>query len=474
MPKIKIKSAGSSDNTRKRKLLEILFSHDVETYRVFPANDGFTVVTADEENGDKIFTNEVKSKLVDEGFNPIMPHELKIKKSVIVTRVDDAVYERGENDIIREFKDKNIWVGDDLDSIYKFPNSNTIKLTFTKTQTAKKCTDTGIKGFGISIPHFDIRQETYIPILCCLKCYELEDHTTRECPKGHNYKMCSECSSSEHLWHECKAKEKKCINCKENHSTLAMKCPKRKVILKEKRKQEIEKQKMTYSGVTQSQSVISTQPMPQQYQVPQITKEEILKINICVSHAHYANIANPGTYSDELNKVLTANNLPNIIIPYSVNPNSNQSQQQRHIPPQAQAVPVTQPRSRGAPIKTQSARNENDAEKTQQATGKDILETDEIGLYIYTTKEQGWPKLDFTVNKLVHNLRNNKYKFIYDDYSLDDEKLFNLMLTNKIRYKDDCWKQIERDEFRKLRSGLNKDRSPIASRDPRVHKPSYD
>ena len=131
----------------------------------------------------------------------------KSQKSVIVTRVDDAVYERTENDIIREFKDKNIYVGDDLDSIYKFPNSNTIKLTFTKTQTAKKCTETGIKGFGISIPHFDIKQETYIPILCCLKCYELENHTTRECPKGPNFKMCSECSSDEHLWYECKSKE---------------------------------------------------------------------------------------------------------------------------------------------------------------------------------------------------------------------------------------------------------------------------
>ncbi len=138
MPKIKIKSVGSSNNDRKRKLLEILFRNDIETCRVFTAGDGFTVVPADEENGDKIFTNEVKSKLTDEGFNPIMPHELKIKKSVIVTRVDDAVYERNENELINEFSDKNNWIGEDLDSIYKFPKSNTIKLTFTKTQTAKK------------------------------------------------------------------------------------------------------------------------------------------------------------------------------------------------------------------------------------------------------------------------------------------------------------------------------------------------
>ncbi len=137
MPKIKIKSVGSSNNDRKRKLLEILFRNNIETYRVFTAGDGFTIVPADEENGDKIFTNDVKSKLTDEGFIPIMAYELKIKKSVIVNRVDDAVYERNENEMMDEFSDKNNWIGGDLDSIYKFPKSNTIKLNFTKTQTVK-------------------------------------------------------------------------------------------------------------------------------------------------------------------------------------------------------------------------------------------------------------------------------------------------------------------------------------------------
>ena len=79
MPRIKIKSAGSSDKDRKRKLLALLFTNDVETYHVFSANDGFTVVPANEANGDKIFTNEIRTQLVNEGFNPIMPHELKIK-----------------------------------------------------------------------------------------------------------------------------------------------------------------------------------------------------------------------------------------------------------------------------------------------------------------------------------------------------------------------------------------------------------
>ena len=249
--------------------------------------------------------------------------------------------------------------------------------------------------------------------------------------------------------------------------------PYKKQILKEKRKQEIERQKMTYSGITINQSSSSNQVMPQRHHVPQITKEEILKINICVSHAHYANLSNPGTYSYELNKALTANNLPNIIIPDSPNPNMNQDEQLSHSQPQAQAVqPKTQPRSTISSMGKQNVKNDNEAGKNQQIKEKDIIESTKIGLHIYTTKEQGWPKEEFTVDTLVHNMRNNKYKYTYEDDSLDDEELFNLMLTNKITYKEECWQKIDKDAFRKLRSGLKKERSPIGNRDRRLHKPS--
>ncbi len=54
---------------------------------------------------------------------------------------------------------------------------------------------------------------------------------------------------------------KKCINCGENHSSLAMKCIKRKIILREKRKDEREKQASTYAGVTRAASNITPIPV---------------------------------------------------------------------------------------------------------------------------------------------------------------------------------------------------------------------
>ena len=71
-----------------------------------------------------------------------------------------------------------------------------------------------------------------------MKCYKLEEHNTRDCPKESNFKICSECNKEGHLWYEYKDK-KNCINCHEEHSNLVMKCLKRKSILKEKKERRL-------------------------------------------------------------------------------------------------------------------------------------------------------------------------------------------------------------------------------------------
>ncbi len=111
--------------------------------------------------------------------------------------------------------------------------------------------------------------------------------------------------------YQCKETNKQCLNCNRNHSTLAMKCLKRKDIIREKKTQYNDRQKMTYANITQS----TTAPKTPTYNIPQITKEEMLKIHICVAHAQVKNQEKPGTYAKELNKILKVNNLPDIIIP---------------------------------------------------------------------------------------------------------------------------------------------------------------
>ncbi len=96
-----------------------------------------------------------------------------------------------------------------------------------------------------------------------------------------------------------------------------MKCNIRKKTLKEKIARENGRSKMTYSSFTQA-TIPSKMPS---YSLPMITKEKLLKINICVAHAQNKKQQKHGTYAIELNKNLKANNLPNIIIPEDTDTN---------------------------------------------------------------------------------------------------------------------------------------------------------
>lgn len=126
-----------------------------------------------------------------DGFTLLMPAELKVKESVMVTRVDGMMYVWEEEEIANELLAKNNWIGDELDSMYKFLNSSTIKITFTQTVLARKCYEMGLRAFSISIIPHEIRQEIYIPLKYCIRCYQLEEHNTRKYPKVRDFKLCS-------------------------------------------------------------------------------------------------------------------------------------------------------------------------------------------------------------------------------------------------------------------------------------------
>ncbi len=62
-----------------------------------------------------------------------------------------------------------------------------------------------------------------------------------------------------------------------------MKWPKRKLILKEKRREKAERQKMIYSDIARKQGNVNPQQIHiPHYTSPLITKYEALKIHICM------------------------------------------------------------------------------------------------------------------------------------------------------------------------------------------------
>ncbi len=471
MARVKIKCKGKTGN-EKKKLLEILCSNQIHVTKVFTTPDGFALLLLNDEHADSIFTMKIKEILEKNDFIPVLPPELKVKKSVIVTKLDDLIYERNESEIKDELSRSNSWIGEEVDNVFKFPNSPTIKITFTQSNFAKKCTEQGLLLFNLSVPQFDIKLETFIPIKCCMKCYELETHATKECPKPKEFKICSNCSTEGHLWFECKEIIKCCLNCGEDHSTLAMKCTKRKAIIKEKRKAEAERSKVTYLGA--AKTLTQTHHMTNSYQhhiTPLITREEALKINICVSHAHYKNMESPGSYAEELNKILTLNNLPNIVVPAT-----NTHSKPTHPTTQTINAPETKPRRIRERRDTErkeiegaaSLNNEIEQMEEQLLPKKDK----EIGLQVFTPESRGWPRKNFTLEELVRGFNNQTYKYTYTDSKYTEEQVMDMIRNGDITMHT-CWNIVGSDAFRKIRSGLEKERSPLNDRDPRARKYSH-
>lgn len=192
----------------------------------------------------------------------------------------------------------------------KFPRAKNIKITFTKTNIAKKATEIGVRMSSMNISSHQIQQDTFIEIKSCTRYYQLEDHNSSECPKPNDYKICSECSEEGHTWKDCSNGYKKWINCKGDHKTLAMKCQQRRDIINFKRKEGQES--TTYSSMAKKNTNIQQTNFPEMTSVSPNTHTLMYA---CFMYAHIVNIGNPGSFQQEVNKMFKMNNLPPIKTP---------------------------------------------------------------------------------------------------------------------------------------------------------------
>ena len=161
---------------------------------------------------------------------------------------------------------------------------------------------------------------------------------------------------------------------------MAMKCPKRKEIIKNKRDEVKDNKSYSQAVKTNTNTAVTNTATP-------VDKEIHTKIFTCIMHAHVMNMAEPGTYAIELNKILKLNNLPCINAPQ--NPPSKKifttvtqieednKQEEENIEENEAEEQVTE--------------NEDRIMKKTDQT-KQILKGKNIGLMIYTPKSTGWPK----------------------------------------------------------------------------------
>lgn len=305
MGRVKFKHAQGGELPVRRKLLGIL-AGSVQVFRLFPANDGIVVITSNEKDMDTIFSAEMCGKLESEGFTPLMPPELKSQRTVICFGLDDLAYDNSPQEIKAELEGQNEWLS--IQEVYKFPKTNTIKITCASSAIAKKATEAGILMFCLSIPPSQLRVEDYVPLLACDRCHKVEQHATSQCPEPKNSKLCSECGSDEHTFRACTSDTKYCVNCKvQGHSARAMRCPVRKQAHKDKQAQK--KVEKTTRQASPSYAIAAAQKASPPSTIPQGTHSTPM---ICLMNAHLRNAVKPGTFQTALSSELARNGIPDV------------------------------------------------------------------------------------------------------------------------------------------------------------------
>lgn len=492
MARIKIKSPNSKDPGRLRLLLETLSRNDIYATKIIPVSDGFVVLTESDGELDKLFNNKTDKELDHNQFTPLIPPELKAHRSILIFKIDEHIYGHTEEDIQEELIAQNGWILD-IANTDKFAKGKGLKITFHDSATAKKAQEKGLLAFSMRIPPYNIEQDKHHNITTCLRCYAMEDHYTSQCNKSKDYKICSECSGEGHTWRECQSGTKCCLTCEGEHSTLAMRCPKRKEIIKNKRKQEKEgvtsytgavKKNMNFAAMTQQ-----SQPSPNTHNT----------IYQCMLHAHFVNAGTHGEYERVLNNLFTDNNLPTIKIsetPNSLlilkkleegsNANIHGIEQQQLRQTQQQQQGQTQQQQKQVPHQQQKQQETKELEQQEiimettmenqvqeqavkpkhhrhlerrqrrslsRITGKDI------GLSIYTTKNRGWVETPMRKQALLKGIEDKIIKWTYTDPNIREKEIMEKLVFGQIDLTD-CFQLTEEDNFRKIKTGLLEERSP--------------
>lgn len=362
---VKVKSSDKSPVNRKN-LLAICESNSIRVRSVSLSADGFILKCDSSSSADRLFDESVIVSLASLNFEPVMPHSLKANRSIIIKAVDDEVYSNELSDIEDEIIRCNPWIK--LKEVLKFPNSQTIKLVFSTLEIADKCLLDGLFLFHLYIsPSFIIRDSFHF-IGTCYRCYAMDDHKAANCKKADTWKICSICSSCEHVWKDCKADFQKCINCGGDHSTLSMQCPKRKQILKEKRASS--KSKPSYASVASARGHALAD-------VGSIDLSATLSRSYsCIMLALLKNEAQPGSFQGNLDKLFSANGLPTISIGEFCPPSlsslisSSVPKQTESLPDSGAVFPIVDVTEGSAAKQTASLPNDVSASPLEDAIGE--------------------------------------------------------------------------------------------------------
>jgi len=291
-------------------LLKLFRDLDLYPTNIITRDNSFLVIFKHNFNQDILFSRDSIAKLRELDCSLVEPPILRASRTILVFRVDPYLYGEDTEDIRRDIESSNDH--SKIDEIIKFPNSRTIKIIFSSEKAARLAMERGLIACYLYIPPEDIEKEIHVDLKTCLKCYKINDHTTNECDKASDYKICSICSSKEHTHRQCSSTLKKCLNCGGGHSAMSFSCEMRREAIREQR-EVLKSSRTPPPNVSQPSTPYQLQPSD----FPAITRkqrgsvmDDSLRCYMALVLSSWKNKENPGTFNAVLNNLLKKNNLP--------------------------------------------------------------------------------------------------------------------------------------------------------------------
>ena len=192
---------------------------------------------------------------------------------------------------------------------------------FNNTQDADKAVQDGLQIKYQKFQNRNIEKEVFVPVVPCYRCYSYE-HQKRNCPKSDQYKICSNCAGEDHTYNDCNVEFFKCINCGQNHRTLAAKCPIRKDIIRAKIRERRARSQSAKRGETThpvtSHDVIRAHKLPENY---------LAVMAATITLADKREIEVPENFTYIVDQMLKVNDIPEVVFPDSVVRNYKENMQ---------------------------------------------------------------------------------------------------------------------------------------------------
>ena len=341
------------NRTNWENILSVFSNHDIKCTSLISQNEGFKALFPNIDEADKVFDETVLNQLDNLRCTPTKPYYLKSSRTIIVKNADMFLMDHCNTEIMDNINASNM---NDLKvtDVYKFPSGRTMKFECITACMARNVLENGFRCFNLVINSLNLSLEESIQAKFCYKCYAINDHTSKHCPKPDSYKCCSTCSARTHTHKECKSNIKKCLNCNGEHLTMAKSCPIYKEAIANIKKTTMTG-KLPASSTSPTHSVNSSNKEVNSQIPPQnnfLQRDDMFRGFMSLMYASSLENDMPNSFEENLKALLSANNLPafstaNLPAPRFMNVAKNNGASQlrgqglySEIPKQSSSVPI--------------------------------------------------------------------------------------------------------------------------------------